>query len=89
MLSALFIVAAVFAGVYVLATRYPKVTERWFRRIWTARILIFGAFWLAFGLAAIASGVAPLMLLGVGIYALAAAYVIFENPQQTVKAWIR
>lgn len=89
MLTAVLIIVALAAGMYVLTARYPKTAELWFRRIWTARLVLFGVFWLSFGLVALGSGVFPLMLLGVVIYAMAIGYVIFEEPQQMVKSWIR
>lgn len=88
MLSALFIIVAVFATMYVLGTRFPETARRWFGRIWTARIVLFGTFWLVFGLFAISSGVLPLVLFGIVIYAFAAGYLLFENPPKVIQSWM-
>jgi len=89
MFSALLIVLLAAGGVYASSRYAPAATERWFRRIWTFRMVFLGIFWLIFGYFAIASGFFPLMLAGFAIYALAAAYVIFENPQQALKSWTK
>lgn len=89
MLSVLFLIALVFAIGYLAVTRRPDWTKRWFRRFWAVRSVLFALFWLTLGFFAIASGVFPLVLFGMAIYLVAALYILVENPQEQVKAWMR
>lgn len=89
MLSALFLIGVVAVIGYLAVARFPKRTERLFRWFWTLRSIGFAAFWLILGLFAIASGVFPLVLFGMAIYLVAVVYILLENPQQEVKAWMR
>lgn len=89
MISSLLIIAVLFGVAYVLVTRYPTRTRRWYQRFSTSRRLIFGLFTLVFAWFLLASGVLYLVIAGAAIFFAVALWVLLEDPQQEVRQWIQ
>lgn len=88
MFTTLAIIAVVFAVSWILVVRFPEQTRRWWRWALAGRRVIFGLFWMAFGFVLIGTGVPILILAGAIIWMAVALYVLLEDPQSEVKAWI-
>lgn len=84
MFSALFLIGIVIVVAYVAVSRYPRRTERLFGIFWTARGVVFAAFWLILGLFAIANGPLPLVAFGMAIWLIAALYYLLDDSPEVL-----
>jgi Ca2+/Na+ antiporter len=85
---ALLIIGLVVLTAVVLVRVWPEATRRWFRRVLTARRIIFGTAAVITALLFISSGATGLVIIGSLILLFAVLFVIFSDSTEVLSRWL-
>lgn len=72
---------------YVLADRYPEMTQRWYARVVACRMVILGLVAVIIAFVFLGSGYLPLMLLGFLMFVYLGLFLLLDNPHKEVIRW--
>jgi hypothetical protein len=85
---ALLIVLGVVLLAFGLVYVWPDATQRWFRRVLTARRIVFGTAAVVTALLFIGSGATGLVIIGSLILLFAVLFVIFSDSTEVLSRWL-
>ncbi|NLV14358.1 hypothetical protein [Haloarcula argentinensis] len=84
MTATLLVIALVVVAALVLLRFFPETTKRWFNRVRTARMVVFGIFGLLVALAFISSGSPLLMFVGGLMLLYGVLWILFDDVTDTI-----
>lgn len=82
--AALAVVIAVVVA-YLLYTRYPEATRRWFQRINMTRRVLWTLFLIGIVVVLLQSGMLSFIILGAIVAGYAVLYILYERPHEAVR----